>query len=172
VNVAWTAYKTTAKAAVNGEFKKVSVRGKTTASSLQALAKQVDVVINRASADTGNAGRDKTLGEFFFSKLKPSAIHGKFSSLDEKAHTAVLTLSFNGKTQAVPMKYEWTAPAGEFTATGEMDILKFGGDSALASLAKQCEKLHTGKDGVAKTWSEVSLKLKGKVTSSNCVLKN
>jgi hypothetical protein len=40
-----------------------------------------------------------------------------------------------------------------------MDITNWNPLDALASLNKVCEILHTGRDGVSKTWSDVALNI-------------
>jgi hypothetical protein len=40
-----------------------------------------------------------------------------------------------------------------------MDVSNWNALEALASLNKVCEALHTGSDGVSKTWSEVTLNI-------------
>ena len=39
-----------------------------------------------------------------------------------------------------------------------MDLENWNALDAVASINKACEILHTGKDGVSKTWSEVAVK--------------
>ena len=41
--------------------------------------------------------------------------------------------------------------------TGEIDLVDFKAEEAVASLNKICEALHTGADGISKTWSTVEL---------------
>ena len=54
-----------------------------------------------------------------------------------------------------------------FTTEGEIDILKhYKMNSSFTSIAKLCEKLHKGEDGVSKTWSDVGLEVTGKYTES------
>jgi hypothetical protein len=60
----------------------------------------------------------------------------------------------------------WTRTAeGGFAATGALDVLDFGLKTAFDDLHKTCEALHTGPDGVSKTWSEVALQIQAKLIS-------
>ena len=66
-----------------------------------------------------------------------------------------LELKVNGVSKTLPVTYE--IKDNVFTAKGQMTMADFNLGKAYESIAKACEKLHTGKDGVAKTWEEVSL---------------
>ena len=41
--------------------------------------------------------------------------------------------------------------------SGVMNLENWDALNAVASINKACEALHTGKDGVSKTWSEVAV---------------
>jgi polyisoprenoid-binding protein YceI len=164
VTVGWTAYKTSQKTAVNGSFKKVAIKGKTEGKNLAKLLEGLSVSVDQLSVDTGNPTRDKTLADFFFSKLHSSA-SGKIRKLSEKHATFELALDLNGKKKDVPMHYEIKEDK-LFEASGNIDVLDFDGKDALDSLHAQCVDLHKGADGVSKTWSEVAVHLKGTITKS------
>jgi polyisoprenoid-binding protein YceI len=164
LTVGWTAFKTTQKTPVKGSFKKLAVHGKLTQKSLSALLQGLHVMVDLKSADTGNPARDKTLQDYFFSKLTGS-VHTHVGKVSEKDHTFNMDLWLNGKSKTIPFHYELNEQ-GQFAATGTMDILEFGGNNALDSLHKQCENLHKGPDGVSKTWSEVDLNLGGSIKVS------
>lgn len=164
VVIGYTAYKTTQKVGVKGSFKKSDVHGKLTASSFSGLLQGLQVTVDLSSSDTANPVRDKTLADFFFSKLKP-AVSGKIKNVSEQDKTFVLDLDLNGKHHDVPMTY---AVAGEssFSATGTLNLTDFDGDSALTSLHIKCSDLHKGPDKVSKTWPDVTLNLKGVIAKS------
>jgi polyisoprenoid-binding protein YceI len=161
VVVGWTGFKTTQKTAVTGTFKKVEVIGKTKAQNVAQLMDGLKVSVDDLSVDSGNPLRDKNLIDFFFKKLKPS-ISGKIKNFSEKTQSFVLALTFNGQTKDIRMNFA----AGQdqnYVATGPMDILAFGGKSALSALNQQCLVLHKGPDGVSKTWPEAMVTLKGTI---------
>lgn len=164
VAVGWTGYKTSQKTGVNGSFKKIEVKGKTESSSLEKLADGLHVSADKLLVDTGNPARDKTLSDFFFSKLT-SSISGKIKKFSEKNKTFILVLDFNGKKKDVPMHFE-VKEDKLFEASGNMDLMDFGAQGPLDSLHEQCKDLHKGADGVSKTWSEVALHLKGTVAKA------
>ncbi len=169
VQVVWTAFKTTQKVGVNGNFTtlKVTAPGKG-AKGLNQLLNSLMAEIKLegpSSLSTGNPGRDQTLFDHFFKYMKgPVQIQGQVRNAegnDEKGNL-ILQLSMNGKRKSVPMA--WTRNSeGGLTATGSLDVLDFGLKTAFDDLHKTCEVLHTGSDGVSKTWSEVALQIQAKL---------
>ena len=69
VKMQWTAFKTTKKLGVKGTFTKVKVNGATSAGSLGELAKGLSMELDGASVESGNAGRNVTIKQFFFIKF-------------------------------------------------------------------------------------------------------
>jgi hypothetical protein len=169
VQVVWTAFKTTQKIGVNGNFTtlKVTAPGKGAKTLSQLLnALKAEIKLEGAGAlSTGNPGRDQTLFDHFFKYLKgPVQIQGlirRAEGTDEKGEL-MLELNMNGKKKSVPMTWTRTAEGG-FVATGALDVLDFGLKTAFDDLHKTCEALHTGPDGVSKTWSEVALQIQAKL---------
>ena len=159
--VGWTAFKTTQRAGVKGVFKTVNISGPTTGKSLKKLLEGLSVEVDINSMDSFLEPRNVTLRQSFFGKLADPKVSGRLSGVNEAAKTAQLDLTFNG--QQHPVKMTYTLEADTLTATGSMDVLQFGANTALDTLHKACEKLHAGSDGVSKTWPDVTLTLKGKI---------
>jgi len=172
VHVNWTAFKTTQKVRVGGSFTEVTVTGDLTNSkSMAALLNQLDAEIDLTAADkinTGNAARDKTLFEKFFSLIKAKPVmKGKLrhtKGTDDKGDVS-LVLTMNRKTLSVPMSYTRDAK-GLLTIKGAIDVNDFGLSGALANLSKACFDLHKGPDGVSKTWPEVEIELQANVAKA------
>jgi hypothetical protein len=167
LKVEWTAFKTTQKLGVNGAFPGVSlVKGVKEQRTLQKLLSSVSGEIRLEGASgiqTGNPGRDQTLFDRFFKHWKGAGLmKGRFKKIEGsgKDGTLELELSINGLKKALPLQWK-LAEDGAFEAGGKMDVLEFGLKSAFDDLHKACEALHTGPDGISKTWSEVELRLKG-----------
>jgi polyisoprenoid-binding protein YceI len=161
VRIAWTAFKTSQKVAVNGAFKTIDIQGKNKANSLSDLVQGLKISVDPLSIETGNPARDKTLAEFFFKKLSKS-ISGNIKNFSEKDQSFILVLNLNGHSRNVPFHYVF-AEDKVFKANGSIDILKFGAAKALKSLNGQCYDLHKGPDGVSKTWSDVDLTFSGAI---------
>jgi hypothetical protein len=161
----WTGYKTTQKVGATGKFSIFTVEGATSAPSLPELMKGLSASLDASAVATGNPGRDATLQEFFFAKLNPpfkmkasiDRVEG-----DESKGTLFVKAEMNGQSHVLPMAYTGNPNAGTIEAVGSLDILQFGAQAAYDSIHGACQSLHTGTDGVAKTWTTVDLKLTGK----------
>lgn len=175
VRVDWTAFKTSQKVGVSGNFAEVVLAGELSNRDISKLFEDLEAEISLAPASikTGNPARDQTLFDHFFKLFAHSkvedAIHGQIKKMkfnkDRSGGTFDLKVTMNNKTKLVPFKFDLVK--GDFTATGSIDVLDFGLSKALADLHKACEALHTGADGVSKTWPNVDLKLVAKI-KSNC----
>ena len=163
VKMQWTAYKTTEKAGVKGTFTKVSLVGKTSATSLGALAEGLSMELDGASVESGNAGRNVTIKQFFFEKFAPAfgikASVSKFEGDDTKGKIHI-AINLNGVTKTLPFAY--TVQDGVLEAKGTMLMPDFSLKAAFDSLHNACGTLHTGKDGVPKTWEDVELMVSSK----------
>jgi polyisoprenoid-binding protein YceI len=178
LQVHWTAFKTNQKVGVNGSFSEVTLAGDLHDTDLAQLLGQLEAEIQVTGADkfrTGNPARDTTIYEKFFSLFKRKGMlkgeihnvkvqNGPTPDIDTSG-TFDLKLTVNQKTKEVPFKFTLT-PAGAFNATGAINVLDFNLNGALASLHQACEALHTGTDGVSKTWPDVDLKLDATIRRS------
>ncbi len=81
-------------------------------------------------------------------------ISGVFKVSDNEACSIDVTL--NGETANIPLEKEMTSD-NHYTFKGVMDLEKWDTLDAVASINKACAALHTGADGVSKTWSEVAV---------------
>jgi len=164
IQLTWTAFKFTTKAAVKGHFNKAPVSGTASAKSLAGLMQNLQMDIDAASVETDNPARNATIQQFFFEKFAPaSKIHAATSKVvgDDAKGTATIRITMNGVTRAVPFAYT-TTPEGTVEAKGSIDLLNFNLKSAFDSLHEACKDKHVGPDGVAKTWTQVDLLLTGK----------
>ena len=155
--VSFTAYKTTDKVAVGGMFKEIKLtetaEGKTPLEALNGTKFSIPVASLFTNEVTGT--RDPKILKFFFGVLKNTTnIEGEFKVAADKSCS--IDVVFNGKTANIPMKY---TNNGDTNASfdGVMNLENWDALGAVASINKACEALHTGKDGVSKTWSEVAV---------------
>ncbi|WP_339724110.1 YceI family protein [Maribacter stanieri] len=155
--VSFIAYKTTEKIPVGGKFEKINFTktnsGETALTTLNGTEFSIPVSSLFTNDPTGT--RDPKLLEFFFGVLKDTElISGVFKVENDKSS---IDITLNGKTQNIPLAYEMNGD-NKITFNGVMDLENWNAMDAVASINKACEILHTGKDGVSKTWSEVALK--------------
>lgn len=153
-SVNWTAYKTTEKVPVKGKFTAIELTQKKEATKLEAL-NNVKFSIPVSSIFTKDTIRDKKIIKFFFNNMiKTQNILGSFN-LDKDTNTGTLNLTMNGITQPVSISY--TINDQLVTFEGTLNLDNWQAQTALKALNTACKVLHTGKDGVSKTWEEVKI---------------
>ena len=156
-SVQWTGYKTTDKVAVNGTFKEINIlkmnsRG-TAAASLEGLEFEIPV----SSIYSKDTIRDGKLKRLFFGVMENTlSLKGKFSIKD--ASSGQIAISMNGLTKELPFTYEMSKDT--ILINAKMDLNIWETQNALASIHEACLELHTGADGVSKTWDEVGIAAK------------
>lgn len=156
-SVQWTAYKTTDKVPVKGTFKEINILnsqdGASAASSIEALEFEIPV----SSIYSKDSIRDGKLNKFFFEVMENTmSLKGKFTVTDESS--GVLALNMNGLIKDLPFSYEMSQDT--IVVNAKMDLNTWQAQKAVASLHQACLELHTGADGVSKTWDEVGITAK------------
>ena len=155
--VSFTAYKTTDKVAVGGILKEITLsnlgQGKTALEALNGT--KFSIPVSSLFTNDPSGTRDPKILQFFFGVLKNTElISGEFKvAADNTCSIAVL---LNGKTANIPLEYTSTSDTS-MSFDGVMNLENWDALAAVASINKACEALHTGSDGVSKTWSEVAV---------------
>ncbi len=76
-----------------------------------------------------------------------------------------MKITMNGVSRVVPFEYTATSE-GEVSAKGSFDMLDFALQGPFDSLHEACGEMHTGPDGVSKTWTDVEVTVQGSFTKS------
>ncbi|MGB0777326.1 MAG: YceI family protein [Flavobacteriaceae bacterium] len=159
--IIWTAYKTTDKVPVQGEFKEVTVMDAQGNSIIEAINNtKFDVPVS--SIFTNNPDRDKKISDHFFGVLINSMDLTGSLHLNED-NTAYAELTFNGIGEKLPMTYE--IKDNTVYLNGEMQLADWDALEGVKSINDACYDLHKGADGVSKTWDVVSIALTIPVSS-------
>lgn len=158
--VQWTGYKTSDKAAVKGVFTKINlnntINSKTKHESIEGLQFSIPV----SSFFSKNEIRDSKIKLLFFAAMEETTmVSGHFSNVigTEFKGSVSLNLKMNNETVIVPMNYIIANNVISLDGTIE-NLLDWKMESAFNALHKACEILHTGPDGISKTWTEVAIK--------------
>lgn len=156
-SVQWTAYKTTDKVPVKGTFKEIKILNSQEGNSPSAALQGLEFEIPVSSIFSKDTIRDGKLNKFFFAVMENTmSLKGAFKlDGDEKGN---LALTMNGLTKDLPFAYEISKDTILISAS--MDLNNWQAQTALESLNQACLELHTGPDGVSKTWNEVSIQAK------------
>ncbi|OCB78646.1 YceI family protein [Flavobacterium crassostreae] len=155
--VNFTAYKTTDKVAVKGSFQKINLTNtKQAKTALEALhGTQFSIPVKSLYTNDASGTRDPKILKFFFGTMKNTQlISGVFKVADNNQCSIDVTL--NGKTANIPLKYTANTDT-KLSFDGIMHLENWDALAAVAAINKACLALHTGKDGVSKTWNEVAL---------------
>lgn len=158
--VQWTGYKTSEKTPVNGTFTEVNITQETASKVRNALAidgTTFEIPISGLFSNDPTNERDPKLKTLFFGVMKNTTLlEGTFHINDES--TGYIDLTMNGVTEQQP--FDYTEANGAISLSATMDLKRWNTAAAVESIHKACELLHTGPDGISKTWDEVGLKAK------------
>ena len=154
-SVKWTAYKTTEKVPVGGQFNILKFDEKSGSTPQEAL-NNLNFSIPISGLYTNNEARDIKLKTSFFGEmLNPEFIKGTIKYVDNKY---VASITMNGVTSDLPLDVKITDER-RVTMTANMALKNWDALGALAVLNKICFDLHKGADGVSKTWEDVSIEI-------------
>jgi hypothetical protein len=153
-DIKFIAYKMTEKVGVGGWFKKVNVLSGGEGNTVKEAIDNTEFSIPVSSLATKDSSRDYKIKKFFFGIMDNTRLlTGRLKLTDDANGLATLTM--NGETKDVPFSY--TIVGSTFNLKATMDVNNWNAGKALASLNEVCKLLHTGGDGISKTWSEVTL---------------
>ena len=156
----WTAYKYTEKSAVEGTFNTFTLSTPKTTDSFASSLEGLSIEIDASSVESKNPERNKTIAEKYFALFAPqSAIKGNVVSAkgDEEKGSIDINIDMNGMQKTYTFAYE--QKEGTVVASSVMDMMDFQLQKPFDSIHESCKTLHTGTDGVAKTWTEVALRV-------------
>jgi len=152
----WIAYKTTKKVPVKGQFTEVTIKNSKTASTALEALNGLKFKIPVNSLFTKDTIRDGKLKTFFFGTMKNTqVISGTITMNNETSGSVELTM--NGISQVLPITYIISDQM--VTIEALMDLDNWQAQLALEALNTVCKDLHSGDDGIPKTWSEVKIEV-------------
>lgn len=154
-SVTWTAYKTTEKKGVGGEFSVLKFDNKT-GNSVQEALNGLSFSIPISSLFTKDESRDAKLkASFFGAMLDTEFIKGTINYANT---TVVASITMNGVTNDLPLEISITDDR-RVTMNGTMNLKDWDALGALETINKVCFELHKGPDGVSKTWEDVAIEV-------------
>lgn len=154
-SVKWTAYKTTEKVPVGGQFNILKFDEKSGTTPEEAL-NNLSFSIPISGLYTNNDARDLKLKTSFFGEmLDPDFLKG---TIKYNNGVYVASITMNGVTKDLPLDVKITDER-RVTLSGTMDIKNWDALGALSALNKVCFDLHKGADGISKTWEDVAIEV-------------
>lgn len=155
-NINFTAYKTTEKVPVKGLFKTVEILKAGDGKSIKEAINGVEFKVPISGIETNDSSRNFKIQKFFFDVMENTfQLTGKLVLENDTKGYAEFTM--NGITEKLP--FDYTIEGKTFSLNTVMDINKWNGQKAVASLNEACKELHKGADGISKTWSEVAISI-------------
>ena len=152
----WIAYKTTSKVPVKGQFTEVTIENSKKYSTAQEALNGLKFDIPVNSLFTKDTIRDAKLKKFFFGTMNDTkSISGIISMNNETSGSVELTM--NGISQVLPITYVISDQM--VTMEAIMDLDNWQAQLAIETLNAACYDLHSGDDGISKTWSEVKIEV-------------
>jgi len=155
--VSFTAYKTSDKLPVGGKFLKIEFKEvKNGATAMEALnGTAFSIPVSSLFTNDATGTRDPKLLEFFFGAMtNTELIAGVFNATADNKCSIDVTM--NGETSNIPLKFT-IDNENSITFNGSLNLEDWKALEALSSLNNACKELHTGKDGVTKTWNDVAI---------------
>ncbi len=154
--ISWTAYKTTEKIPVKGQFKKVKITSGGEGKNIKEAINNASFSVPVSSIFTSDTSRDYKIKKFFFGVMdKTQLLSGKlFLENDSIGYTEI---TMNGVTKKLPFIYNLNNKI--FSLKAAMKISQWKAEKALDSLNAVCKDLHKGADGVSKTWDDVDIEI-------------
>jgi hypothetical protein len=155
--VSFTSYKTTEKTPVGGKFTKIDITSSNSGDTVFEVLNGTTFSIPVSSLFTNDATgtRDPKILQFFFGAMTNTEfITGVFHVSDND--TCAIDVTLNGETSSISLTPEMVSDT-EYLFKGTMELENWKALNAVSSLNEACKVLHTGADGVTKTWSEVAV---------------
>jgi len=157
--VEWTAYKTTEKTPVKGKFLRLDIENPIKSTSKQGALEGVKFSIPTSSFFSANEERDNKIKTLFWDIMdNTKMVTGSFTNVsgNDIEGNVNLAVTMNNETVSIPMNYK--IDGNKIALNGTItNLLDWKMEKAFNSLHKACELLHTGTDGVSKTWQEVEI---------------
>lgn len=155
-SIGWTAFKTTDKIAVKGEFKKVNITKNGEGDSAKEAINNAEFSIPVSSIFSNLSDRDFKLRKFFFGVMdNTKLLSGKLTLTDDT--NGIASIAMNGVTADLPFTY--TLAGKEFKLNATMNLENWNAQDAIKSLNAICKDLHKAADGISKTWNEVEINI-------------
>jgi len=157
--IIWNGFKTTDKIKVTGQFLEFSSsRDMKEYGSLEELIDGLDFEIYTNSSESGDAVRDLNLKDYFFNKLTENfTLNGTLGRVVDGMIPVTFETLLGPKTVSLNYSFDKDLVQIKGVINVKNDL---GGLAAYESIHKKCEQLHTGGDGISKTWDQVEVLIK------------
>ncbi len=151
-----TGYKFEEKSGVTGTFKKWKLNLSDGEKTLNDYLMSASIVIMEESLEFGKPARNTNILNGLLKKIPGKQIRAVLMAVDEVKKTVMIDINMGGQSHPVEFSYKYEN--NRIDIEGGFDLLELGFKEAFNSLAKICRPHHM-KNGKAKTWSTVDVKI-------------
>lgn len=153
ITINWTAYKTTEKKPVKGQFTKFMLNVNK-GNDIKTVLDNTKMVIMVNSINSGNEDRDAKLIKSFFGTMTDTANLTGVLKMESNSKGTV-SFTMNAITFDFPVTIQ--TKEGVATVSGTMNLDNWKAQAAITALNTVCKDLHKGDDGISKTWNDVAI---------------
>jgi len=154
--VNWIAFKTTSKVPVKGQFTEIIIENTKKDSTIMGALNGLKFSIPISSLITNDTIRDGKLKKFFFGTMKNTTLISGTINMNSK-NSGSVDITMNGISYAMPVTYIISDKKAHMFAVMNLD--NWQAQTAIAALNTVCKDLHSGTDGISKTWSDVNIEV-------------
>lgn len=154
IKIEWTAYKTTDKVPVKGNFNWVELTNIGEGKAVEDFFNQAEFSLNAFDLSTGDIARDEKIQKSFFGLMNEAGkISGQFIFENNQW---TIKLKMNGIwVNNIPAKIQFGDNLLNISAS--VDLKDFKALNVLEALNSVCFDLHKGADGISKVWDIVDV---------------
>ena len=156
--VKWTAYKFTEKAGVNGQFDSLSVEGTSTSEDPKAVLAGATFQVFVSSVETMDKGRnEKIVQHVFGTMMNTDVITGSIKGFSEDGNIVTMVIKMNDVEKEIEAPATWDGE--RVSVKTDINLEDFNAGASVEAIKNACKANHTGADGVAKVWPDVTIML-------------
>jgi len=156
----WTAYKTTEKIPVSGSFNEINVSTDSNINvhTITDAIKSLSFSIPVSSINSNNPDRDWKVVNIFFAAMDSTQnLTGFVESIDGNENNGSLSINIKMNNANQKMNASYAVNGNKVDVVGSFDLLDWQANKAVDSIHETCKDLHTGPDGISKTWSDIGI---------------
>ncbi len=156
MSITWTAYKFTDRISVSGTFQDYTLNEKNSSGSIENILSGLQLAIPTESILTTNAIQDFKIKTYFFGVFNTPFINGKI--INAEKGTGEIQLRMNNLSNITP--YTYSINNDTLVLLTHLDLKRWSGEEAIATLNKEWYGAHKITDGRANVWPEIDVTIK------------
>jgi len=153
-SVKWTAYKFSNKTGVVGSFDNIVYEPPLQKGTIKQLLEHSTFTIETASINSNLKLRDERISTYFFSTIAAKSIRGSFLEVNNN-NKGKINIVMGKNSHVNDFTYEIFSDKIQIHTIINLEL--WSALPGIIALNEICKNEHTGKDGISKLWSEVTI---------------